>query len=467
MFIHKVVSYGGAWDRLLTEFPDVSRELQEAIFELTEEKIENADLSAVNLARNHDKGLTFYRMQQLLDLELRAKGWGDPVHFRKKINNFYHLGRVRKDIASVAIISRQDFVNRWLYTHGPLAIMDGAIKIPIAIFVVKDDVSKLFPSRTPSTMRAFERTLGELEELAPLSHAYPFLIVGIGFSEQAIEIVEIESAVPAFGGKVVINREIEFPPEYRQAGIGILSYFGEVLRTKYPSSDAKVKIEQDGLTVRLVIESESGEREIIEKALQDYELVVRGETDVNDFFESSRKVVELKNELRILQYRIESQNDIARIQEDHIRTLKDLIGKSLTNPHYPAINVEVNPVINVSASSNAMLTSTISEISELIEILAANAANDPSLQLRLHDLSEAVDSMGESSNANDVMSSVGMTKLTSFMKDAVAAGSSVHEFLKKICDGVDVAQKLASKYNQLASWCGIPQIPSIFLGKNS
>jgi uncharacterized protein YjbI with pentapeptide repeats len=33
-----------------------------------------------------------------------------------------------------------------------------------------------------------------------------------------------------------IIREIEFPPEYRQAGIGIMHYFAEVMRDKYQIS---------------------------------------------------------------------------------------------------------------------------------------------------------------------------------------------------------------------------------------
>src|SRR5262249_18064385 len=52
-----------------------------------------------------------------------------------------------------------------------------------------------------------------------------------------------------------IERAIEFPPEYKQAGIGILSYFSEVLAKKYPNEDIRVSILQAGNKVTLRIET--------------------------------------------------------------------------------------------------------------------------------------------------------------------------------------------------------------------
>jgi hypothetical protein len=60
---------------------------------------------------------------------------------------------------------------------------------------------------------------------------------------------------------------MEFPREYHQAVVGLLSYFSAVLKEKYPQQNATVRIEQIGTTVRLIVESEDGSREIIERAL--------------------------------------------------------------------------------------------------------------------------------------------------------------------------------------------------------
>ncbi|NRG06304.1 hypothetical protein HRJ46_23670, partial [Vibrio coralliilyticus] len=62
----------------------------------------------------------------------------------------------------------------------------------------------------------------------------------------------------------VIERSIVFPPEYHQAGLGILNYFGTYINEKYPEQNARVKIEQHGLTVRMIVETESGSREVLE-----------------------------------------------------------------------------------------------------------------------------------------------------------------------------------------------------------
>ncbi len=63
-----------------------------------------------------------------------------------------------------------------------------------------------------------------------------------------------------------IERCIEFPPQYQQAGIGILSYFSSYLSQQYPNSSARVKIEQNGTSVRMIIEAEDGTLETVEKS---------------------------------------------------------------------------------------------------------------------------------------------------------------------------------------------------------
>jgi hypothetical protein len=91
---------------------------------------------------------------------------------------------------------------------------------------------------------------------------------------------DIEAVVKALQeglfDETTIVRNIEFAPEHFQAGVAILSYFGTVLRQKHPHTKATVRIEQDGLAVRLVIVSPDNETEVIEKTLSDYGLVMSG-----------------------------------------------------------------------------------------------------------------------------------------------------------------------------------------------
>lgn len=91
--------------------------------------------------------------------------------------------------------------------------------------------------------------LEQLEMLAPLSHQYPFLVIGYSNHNVSIapEIIELESDSYVERDNSVIDRCIQFPPEYHQAGLDILNYFGTYLREQYPEENASVRIEHRAL----------------------------------------------------------------------------------------------------------------------------------------------------------------------------------------------------------------------------
>ena len=43
--------------------------------------------------------------------------------------------------------------------------------------------------------------------------------------------------------------------------------------------------------------------------------------------------------------------------------------------------------------------------------------------------------------------------------------SSMHKVIEGTKNGVDIAQDLAEKYNDIAQWAGLPQVPKPFLKK--
>ena len=96
-----------------------------------------------------------------------------------------------------------------------------------------------------------------------------------------------------------VERSIEFPPEYWEAGTSILSYFSRILSVKYPSKKIKVRIEQEGLMLRMVIDTPTGEREEIEKTLEEYGLVVTGKLPLESFLSDPFEAMALKNKLEI------------------------------------------------------------------------------------------------------------------------------------------------------------------------
>jgi hypothetical protein len=150
-----------------------------------------------------------------------------------------------------------------------------------------------------------------------------------------------------------IERSIEFPPEYWGAGTSILSYFSHVLHVKYPNKKIKVRIEQEGLTIRMIVDTSNGQREKIEKTLDEYGLVIRGEMRPEDFMSDPSEVLALKNKLEIaaLELRLtkdSSKHSLQRIEslEMQVEKLHSIIEKGLNSGN------NVIGVINKMAEQN-------------------------------------------------------------------------------------------------------------------
>lgn len=138
-----------------------------------------------------------------------------------------------------------------------------------------------------------------------------------------------------------IIREITFPPEYRDAGVAILSYFARIIDEKCPEAGARVSIAQQGDTVRLHIESAKGHRQTIERTLSDYGKVVTGQllpsqllanpaaaTDLSNKLEIARLEMRLK-EQNFLTYQSQSERRVSEL-EGHVTALMSLVGSQLT-----------------------------------------------------------------------------------------------------------------------------------------
>ncbi len=129
-----------------------------------------------------------------------------------------------------------------------------------------------------------------------------------------------------------IIRSIEFPPEYYQAGISILNYFGTILRDKYPDKKAKVKIEQDGLKVTMIVESDDGDIETIEKLLDNYGLVIHGKMQPEKLLDNKDEVLQLKNQLGLAQHQIEMQKEFLRFRNADVKELYSLFSQLIQKP---------------------------------------------------------------------------------------------------------------------------------------
>ena len=147
-----------------------------------------------------------------------------------------------------------------------------------------------------------------------------------------------------------IERSIEFPPEYWTAGNSILSYFSHILSVKYPNQNIKVKIEQEGLLLRMIIDIPDGKPEIIEKTFTDYIRVISRQLPPESLLSDPFEVMALKNKLEIAElelrqakelFAIVSDKDRQRINslEMQVSELFSIIGQSLQKDHHTTVNI--------------------------------------------------------------------------------------------------------------------------------
>jgi hypothetical protein len=156
-----------------------------------------------------------------------------------------------------------------------------------------------------------------------------------------------------------IERSIEFPPEYWTAGTSILSYFSHILTVKYPDKNIKVRIEQEGLLLRMIIDTPTGEIETIEKTLDEYAMVFTGQLPPESFLNDPFEIMALKNKLEITKlelrqakelYEIASNKDRQRIDslETQVNNLFSLIGHSLHRESKSNVPLTVNVPVNIN-----------------------------------------------------------------------------------------------------------------------
>ena len=147
-----------------------------------------------------------------------------------------------------------------------------------------------------------------------------------------------------------IERSIEFPPEYWTAGNSILSYFSSILNAKYPDQNIKVRIQQEGLLLRMIIDTPEGQTETIEKTFNDYLMVISRQLPPESLLTDPFEIIALKHKLDIAElelrqakelFAIVSDKDRQRINslEMQVSQLFLIIGQSFQKDHHTTVNI--------------------------------------------------------------------------------------------------------------------------------
>lgn len=263
-----------------------------------------------------------------------------------------------------------------------------------------------------------------------------------------------------------LMRSVEFPPEYYSAGLNILSFFGSYLRERYPDEKARVKIEQDGYIVRLIVETKSGNRDIIERALHEYEMVISGEKNPSQLPITPEFVHELSTELKLTKVRLEITHENLLIQTGRVEQLLTIISSSFSANH--SVAIDFKPNISSNSVNNIQLTSLIPQTIGALRELQNNDAinNHPELKHELKAIDHALQSLEGSNDCSEIRCSGAMNKFRRFIESLDSTESTLIKALQKIDNGIDIARDLCTKYNAIADWCGLPQVPKI-LTKNT
>jgi len=432
MYIDTVLSYKQGWNLLSTKFFVEYQEILGAIDLSTWLSLDAVVINArsknasdVMEAFNYKKSNGF--TNSLNDLNWFRRNDETPLIFSK--NN-------------ILIYFPTDFsfnVYKWLFD------------------LSKKSATSEFPNLSISIIDE-ERYLNEIIQIGAFNQEQPFIVVYVTNKNNSdLTVIELEPT-SNLEDNIVLDKFIMFPPEYYQAGLGILNYFSSYLQKNYPDDNATVKIEQSGQSIRLTVVSEDGNTEVIEKALTEYELIVTGEKSPEDFSRSKELILELKNELRFAQVRIESQQDIIGYLKTDKATIQELLKQALQQERYTTI--EVSPVIqnHLSVVNNNIVNEAIPLIEQLKEVF--NDKDDS--HMLLENLEDSLRQVTNETDPDKLKNSRPMEKFRKFINRVNEGNDDISQAIKTSESAFETFQKLAGKYNKIAEWCGMPVIPSIF-----
>lgn len=260
-----------------------------------------------------------------------------------------------------------------------------------------------------------------------------------------------------------IERSIVFPSEYFQAGISMLSYFGTYLRRRYPDERAKVRIEQEGLTVRLSAETDTGQLDVIEEALDQFGLVVQGHVPVEYITEDELLAVELNCELRAAANRIEMQRDLLRLQDTRIEKLLEMVGDAIHQQGQTQPSVTVNPEITVNVPAQDAASADLALMSGELAKLSEALQQHQDLAEEVREMQARFERIEQAKEPGEVKHSAAVASLRRFFERLNDPDSDIRKRVKSVESAVKMAQSVGKRYNGIAQWCGLPTIPEPLL----
>lgn len=190
-----------------------------------------------------------------------------------------------------------------------------------------------------------------------------------------------------------ILRELNFPPEYQEAGITILQGFVKLIKREYGDKYVSVTIKQTGLKVILIIKTPDGKVEEIGEFLDKYSQVIAGNEEVSSLTNDPIALIELKSQLDVAQLQVKQQRDInLLLKTNHDRRIESLEKENDWFKEQLALSVESSKAITHEVLSQ--LRNNDSQIADLATKLVDIVNNAESTSKRL----TSVDTKADSAN---------------------------------------------------------------------
>lgn len=212
----------------------------------------------------------------------------------------------------------------------------------------------------------------------------------------------------------------------------------------------------------MIVETEDGDKEIIEKLLHNYELVVMGQKEPETLLDTQLQILDLKNELRIAHLRIETQKEQLQYRDKELIDIKSWFQSALMQNNSSTNHINFSPIISIDMNQITQLeiVKDIKEISQNINELIVGC-HDNVLKSYLNTIANDVQKIEKSQNKDTLKESSALIKIREFIDESNKTGSAINNFLSTVANGYDNLKIIAKKYNSIAQWCGAPQIPLV------
>ncbi len=423
-------------------------------------------------------------------------------------------GYRKNGITCQIMLGKGDAVFNWIFQTVVLAFEIEDIELPVLILPTRQ-----FRYELPDALKfsmCIEQVSMQLPLAEALNHPFPFVLLGVEFQTRPNTSIHIQELDLSSRQNELLETWIEFPPEYYEAGRGILSYFSNYLHEVYPEEQAKVKIEldPDGMTVRMIVESKNGRKDVIEKALHEYQEIITGKISIEELTDNERLIQGFRDEADILKTRMEmvryrrwlpgpeldrqnlstkqkkvvkrqnqtnnkkwivdnqenqkeDQNENVDYLKKQIDRLFDIIevGMSRATP----IQVTAYSHSDSKSHSNSRSSATatveqnfslaiggIRELKNLVPVGSQGAKELEQLELSLQEIEEE-------SDKKLIKRSPAINKFRRILEKIKSGEGKLAEDVNKAEHGYEIFNDVAQRYNSIADWCGLPQVPKVLL----